>query len=245
MRTITIVPLVALAAGLLAGVSPAGAGGPTCAGEVVTIVGSPGDDVLTGTPGDDVIAGLAGDDVLAGKGGDDLLCGGAGSDSITALNGTDRVHGGRGDDVIDDVVVGSAAQELVGGPGDDALAFSWRVEEGGEVVPVTVLTDLAAGVAVLGETGLSFPVRSFRTVRAEFSVGTWAVVGTDRGDRYTTHQYMSVEAHTGAGRDVVHGSWHDDDIHGGPGRDTAYASRGRDTCRSVERGPLAACESLS
>ena len=245
MRTSTIAALVALAAGLLAGAGPAAARVPTCAGEVATIVGTPGADVLTGTPGADVIVGLAGDDVLTGKGGDDLLCGGAGSDAITALAGADRVHGGRGDDQIDDVVVRSADQELVGGPGDDTLVFSWRIEEDGEEVPVTVLTDFAAGLAVLGDAGLTFPARSFDTVRARFSAGTWAVVGTDRADHYTTHQYMSVEARTGRGHDVIHGSWHDDDIDGGPGRDTAYASRGRDTCRSIERGPLEACEALS
>ncbi len=245
MRTSRIAPVVVLAVGLLGGVSRAEGDLPTCAGEPATIVGTPGDDVLSGTSGADVIVGLAGDDVLTGEGGDDLLCGGTGADTLTASGGADRVRGGRGDDEIDDLVVRSADQELVGGPGHDSLSFAWRIEEGGENVPARVLTDFDAGVAVLGETGLTFPVRSFRSVRARFSAGTWAVVGTDRGDRYTTHQYMSVEADTGRGRDVVRGSWHDDDIHGGPGRDTAYASRGRDACRSVERGPLEACEALS
>ena len=173
-----------------------------------------------------MIAGLGGDDTLSGEGGDDVLCGGPGDDVLTAGTGADRLRGGRGDDEVSDIVVDSADQELVGGPGDDTLAFGWQVDEDGEAVPFTVLTDLPAGVTVLGETGVSFPTRSFRSVRTRFSSGTWAVVGTDADEVFTAHQYMAVDARTGRGRDVVHGSWHDDTIRGGPGRDTAYASRG-------------------
>ncbi|MGZ5214522.1 MAG: hypothetical protein ACXWEN_12345, partial [Actinomycetota bacterium] len=42
---------------------------PTCQGQVATIVGTPGDDVITGTPGNDVIVGLGGNDVINGMGG--------------------------------------------------------------------------------------------------------------------------------------------------------------------------------
>ena len=64
-----------VAAGLLvvcgAAAAPvAGAAGKTCGGRVVTILGTPGDDVLTGTTDDDVIAALQGDDrveALAGE----------------------------------------------------------------------------------------------------------------------------------------------------------------------------------
>ena len=233
---------------LVAGSSvTASAAGPsvTCQGESATIVGTAGDDTLNGTRGDDVIAGLGGDDVLTGGGGDDLVCGGPGRDLLTAGDGADRLHGGRGDDEVRDVVVDSDHQALVGGPGRDALLLGWRVLDGDEVVPVRMVTDFARGTAVVGDTGTTFPARSFRRVEARFSEGTWAVVGTSGPDHYVAHQYMSVHARTGAGRDVVEGSWHDDTIRGGRGRDTAYASRGRDTCRSVERGPLGECEHVS
>lgn len=215
---------------------------PTCDGSPATIAGTSGADTLEGTPGRDVIAGLGGDDVLVGGGGDDLLCGGAGDDVITAAAGSDRVRGGRGDDEVHDVLTGVEGQALVGGPGTDSLTFGWRVEQDGEEVGVTVHTDFAAGVAVLGDTGVRLLARSFRSVEALFSEGRWEVVGTDGPDHYTTHQYLSVAARTGPGNDVVHGSWHDDVIRGGRGRDTAYPSRGRDVCRSVERGPLGECE---
>lgn len=215
---------------------------PACDGSPATIVGTSGSDTLEGTPGRDVIAGLGGDDVLTGGSGDDLLCGGRGDDVLSASAGADRVRGGRGDDDVHDVLTGAEGQALVGGPGTDSLTFGWRVEQDGEEVAVTVRTDFGAGVAVLGDTGVSLPARSFRSVEVLFSEGRWEVVGTDGPDRYTAHQYLSVEARTGPGNDVVHGSWHDDVIRGGAGLDTAYPSRGRDACRSVERGPLGECE---
>ena len=232
---------------LVAGAGPAASWAQpvTCQGEPATIVGTAGDDTLDGTPGDDVVAGLGGDDIVTGGGGDDLVCGGAGTDLVTAGAGADRLHGGRGDDEVHDVVVDSDDQALVGGPGRDALLLGWRVSDGGEEVPVRMLTDFARGTAVVGDTGAAFPARSFHRVEARFSEGTWAVVGTPGPDHYVAHQYMSVHARTGAGRDVVEGSWHDDVISGGRGRDTAYADRGRDTCHSVERGPLGECEYVS
>lgn len=206
---------------------------PTCAGQPATVVGTEGDDLLRGTPEADVIAGLGGDDRLVGLAGDDLLCGDAGSDVIRAGAGGDTVH---------DLVTGRRAQRLDGGPGRDTLVFTWRVREDGEVVAVDFLTDLRAGRAVVGDTGRSFPLTSFRALRALFAEGVWSAVGGPGDERFTAHQYVSVSVRAGRGRDRVDGSWHDDLILGGPGRDTAYASRGRDTCRSVERGPLAECE---
>jgi len=53
--------------------------GNTCESQVVTIVGTDGDDILTGTPNDDVIHGLAGNDVIKGLQGNDRICGGSGN----------------------------------------------------------------------------------------------------------------------------------------------------------------------
>jgi Ca2+-binding RTX toxin-like protein len=231
-----------LLAGLLLPVSAEAVPGPvagavrpaaTCGGQRATVVGTRGDDVLVGTRGRDVIAGRGGDDVVRGGRGDDLLCGDAGADTVL---------GGRGDDAVRDLVVRSDEQRLDGGPGHDRVWFAWEIREDGELQPVVLRTDLGSGTATIGETGLSFPFASFREVTALMSAGTWEVRGTRGPDVYTVAQYMSVDARTRAGRDVVRGSWHDDTIHGGPGRDTAHASRGRDVCVSVERGPLGECE---
>jgi Ca2+-binding RTX toxin-like protein len=222
-------------AALLQPAAKAVGGAVTCAGEPATVVGTAGDDVLTGTRGRDVIAGLEGDDVVRGGRGDDVLCGD---------DGADVVRGGRGDDVLRDHVVDSTDQVLDGGPGRDALTFGWEVREDGQVQRVEMRTDLHEGRAVIGDTGVSFPFRSFRSVTALMSVGHWEVRGTPGPDVFTTAQYLTVAARGGAGRDVLRGSWHDDVLRGGPGRDTAYADRGRDVCVSVERGPLGECETL-
>ncbi|MFC6287885.1 calcium-binding protein [Nocardioides sp. GCM10027113] len=228
-----------LAAALLGGTptTPATAGGAaTCEGEPATITGTDGDDLLVGTPGRDVVAGLAGDDTIRGRGGDDLLCGG---------DGADVLRGGAGRDSLHDVVVNSGAQRLDGGRGRDGVTFGWDVRDGeGEVLRVVVLVDLAAGRAVLGDTGTTFPFRSFREVTALVSPGRWRFVGTAAPEVVRTDRFMSVDARTRGGRDTVHGSWHDDRIRGGRGVDTAYPSRGRDVCLGVERGRLADCENL-
>jgi Ca2+-binding RTX toxin-like protein len=82
-----------------------------CLGQVATIVGTSGDDMLVGTAGPDVIAGLAGKDTIQGLGADDVLCGGP---------GVDNVQGGDGHDTID----GSAdTDRLDGGAGQDTLTY--------------------------------------------------------------------------------------------------------------------------
>ncbi len=87
--------LTLLGASLLGGAADAAA--PVrCHGEAVTMLGTPGDDVLEGTNGRDVMAGLGGDDLLLGQGGDDVLCGGAGSDGLIGGLGDDRLETGPG-----------------------------------------------------------------------------------------------------------------------------------------------------
>jgi cold shock CspA family protein len=53
-----------------------------CGGFAVTMLGTPGPDVLVGTPGPDVIHGWWGNDVIRGVGGDDILCGSFGNDTL-------------------------------------------------------------------------------------------------------------------------------------------------------------------
>lgn len=107
-----------------------------CGGQIATIVGTPGDDILNGTPGPDVIAALGGDDIVYGRGGDDILCGshghdelygGDGRDTIYAFNGADRLEGGKGYDTLfggkgADILWGGNGRDLLkGGPGVDVL----------------------------------------------------------------------------------------------------------------------------
>ena len=112
------------------------AGEHTCVGELVTMTGTGGDDVLFGDEGRDVIAAWGGNDLIGGQGGDDVICagggddvvyGGTGNDSVLGGRGMDRLFGGDGDDVIyadggDDLLAGRAGDDwLWGGVGDDTI----------------------------------------------------------------------------------------------------------------------------
>ena len=109
---------------------------PSCGADVATIIGTPGDDILTGTPGRDVVlAGSgndtirtgAGDDVICAGNGDDVIDAGAGDDIVQGGFGSDRVTGGDGADQLfgrwgTDTLAGGAGDDLLkGGKGDDAI----------------------------------------------------------------------------------------------------------------------------
>nr|WP_205708924.1 ExeM/NucH family extracellular endonuclease [Kineococcus siccus] len=90
----------------------------TCQGEVPTLVGTEGADVLRGGNGRDVVVALGGDDRIETGNGDDLVCAGGGRDVVVAGNGRDTVYGGAGDDRLDG---GNGDDRLTGGAGTDAL----------------------------------------------------------------------------------------------------------------------------
>jgi Ca2+-binding RTX toxin-like protein len=100
---------------------------PRCFGQVPTLIGTAGDDVLKGTRGPDVIWAGDGDDTVQAGAGADLVCGGDGNDFIHLGRGSDRSKGGVGSDGIfggagADVLVGEkGADGLSGGPGRDVL----------------------------------------------------------------------------------------------------------------------------
>jgi uncharacterized delta-60 repeat protein len=71
----------------------------TCAGVVVTRIGTAGNDTIIGTSGDDVIYGFGGDDFIDGGPGNDILCGGSGNDTLRGGGGDDILRGGPGRDI--------------------------------------------------------------------------------------------------------------------------------------------------
>ena len=104
-----------------------------CFGQVPTIVGTPGDDVLQGTEGTDVVItnGALGANLL---GGDDLLCA-----TDVVPSGDSRFDTGSGNDRIDaSLTVGYNATFYLG-PGSDEFIGS---DEGQEIV---VAADASAG----------------------------------------------------------------------------------------------------
>jgi Ca2+-binding RTX toxin-like protein len=99
-----------------------------CGALRATIVGTPGNDVLTGTAGRDVIAGLGGDDRISGLGGNDVICGGAGNDvKILGGSGDDAIFAGAGNDYVsagsgNDRIGGDAGNDRIfGGAGNDSI----------------------------------------------------------------------------------------------------------------------------
>ncbi len=89
-----------------------------CAGEIATIVGTNGPDVLTGTEHRDVIVGRRGDDLIHGLGGDDIICGDDGNDRIDGGDGRDLILGGDGNDWL---IGGLGRDTVLGDDGDDRL----------------------------------------------------------------------------------------------------------------------------
>lgn len=103
-------------------------GGPTCRNKKATILGTPGNDVLTGTPGNDVIRTFAGNDTVFAQDGKDLVCTNGGADTVNAGGKGDFVKGGGGPDLIkgrsggDELRGNSGGDRLRGNGGPDLLA---------------------------------------------------------------------------------------------------------------------------
>lgn len=106
-----------------------------CQGQVPTILGTIGDDVIEGTSGPDVIHALDGNDIVEGKKGRDVICGGPGHDILFGNGGADVVVGNKGHDFVlggggDDLLKGNAGDDTMdggaganvckGGPGNDS-----------------------------------------------------------------------------------------------------------------------------
>jgi Ca2+-binding RTX toxin-like protein len=241
-RRITIALGLALIGPALAATAPAGSDeAPRCLGEVATIVGTTGDDVLRGTeepdviwagPGDDTIHGGRGNDLICGGAGDDVIWGGRGNDRVNAGGGEDRVYGGLGDDKLNggpgdrDEVGGGLGIDLVsGGPGDEDLVhgdYGWDRMDGGP-----------------GRGDIA----SFATnVAGGRGAGVWASLkaGKARGDgRDKLFRFDGIQGSAFAdtligdkGANLLDGGPGDDDIRGGGGgRDTLIGGQGSDRCK--------------
>ncbi|WP_345263940.1 hypothetical protein [Nocardioides nanhaiensis] len=224
----------------------ASAAPPTCGGELATIVGTAGADVLTGTPGPDVIAGLAGFDRIDGGGGDDVICGGDGADRLTGGEGDDTLLAGAARYVSDRGGDGYRPDVLEGGPGDDLLDIG-PVEPNSvgdstgvlryDRAPGRVVVDLSAGQAS-GEGADRIVVRpGTRILGSPFDD---RLVGGVHGDQIYGGPGSDVVLGNG-GNDVLYGdpeiagdpaaAGQDDDVAGGPGKDVLLGSQGSDTLR--------------
>lgn len=116
-------------------------------GNIASVHGRGGDDVLIGDYRDNKLYGNVGLDTLRGGDGDDKLFGGSGEDLLKGGNDDDRLAGGGGSDYLrggrgDDLLKGAGADDLLfGGLGDDRLkggagadGFVFYPGEGSDVV---------------------------------------------------------------------------------------------------------------
>ena len=240
VRRFVVVGVVAPALSVLAAAGPAPAASPaaerTCRGLTATVVGTPGDDVLTGTRGADVVVGLRGDDTLVGLAGDDVLCGGGGADDLAGGHGADRLYGGR--DAHEErrrrtVVAGDL---LEGGPGDDHLSTGLQQWEGrlwvlrGNIISFrhsarAVTVDLRARTAV-GE-GSDVVVRgpSLDVVGSAHD----DVLQGSRADEVLDGLRGDDTTRGGGGADAVLDYFGDDELDGGAGNDMVISTTGVDT----------------
>lgn len=97
-------------------------------GEINTIYGGMGSDIIQGSPGKDIVFGESGNDQIRGGAGDDELDGGTGSDLIEGQDGNDGIWGRGGNDLLlggnsnDTISGGSGDDEIHGNSGDDNLS---------------------------------------------------------------------------------------------------------------------------
>jgi hypothetical protein len=142
----------------------------TCSGLSVTILGTPGDDIIMGTEGPDVIEGLEGNDIIDGLGGNDVICGGLGKDILYAGTGDDKLHGQGGDDILygeagnDRLDGGGGDDTLNGGAGDDTLL----ADDGEDILDGGDGEDTCdGGTHVVGDTAVN--CETLTNVTVEFS----------------------------------------------------------------------------
>jgi Ca2+-binding RTX toxin-like protein len=239
------------AAAVLAAVVFVGAGAsaddeptPRCRGEVATIVGTGGDDVLVGTDEPDVIVAGDGDDTVLGGRGSDVLCGGDGTDLLQGGRGNDLIDAGPGD--RDRAVGGLGDDEMTGGPGDfDEVAGYLGIDtiSGGpgdfDLVHGDYGYDRMDGGRGKGD------IASFATAAAARNgAGVWVSLraGKARGDGHDRlFRFDSIEG--SAFRDELIGNKGDNTIHGGPGNDKIRGGgggadhidggQGTDSCRGA------------
>ncbi len=212
---------------------------PTCKGQVATLWGTSGDDVLEGTDGPDVIVGLGGDDVIKGLKGADIICGNGGDDILYGNAGNDKIYGQGGKDIL---LGGLGDDYLAGGEHRDKVSFK-NADQG---VTVDLLAGTATGegtdtlVSIRDATGSEFGDTISGTNDGNILTGKngsdtiYGKQGADEiyggngnDDLFGGPKEDFIEG--GYGSDLIKGGSHADELKGGGGSDTIYGEDGPDT----------------
>jgi len=198
---------------------PSHAVASTCHGQVATIQGTAGDDVIVGTPLPDVVSLGAGNDRFSDLGSNDLVCGGGGHDILSGDAGNDLLDGGSGKDKIaggpgdDRILGGDGNDEMTPGDGNDKV----RAGKGDDYVAEGGGNDKIAGGPGKDYVTYLYWNRSIRVA------GAREVFGAGRDS------LGAVETIEGTAKaDVLRGTQREDDLRGGGGRDRIYGLGGND-----------------
>lgn len=239
-------------------VPSAASSGLQCDGEIATIVGTEGRDVIVGTDGPDVIVGLGMGDVISGGAGDDVMCGGRGQDDLDGGAGNDRIFGQRNRYFAG----GEYPDTLDGGPGDDLMdggqgggdtvVFSWA--RSGVTVDARQHTadGTSSGHDQVFRVGKVWGSRHDDTILHVWTVNAGGgddvvrdvgeAFGGDGNDRIVASRDFGY-LHGGNGADILRGRggpdvlWGEDGadfLDGGPGDDTGDGGLETDTCVEIE-----------
>jgi len=206
-RGVRLLASASLVAGFLAAPTTAAAA-ITCDGEVATIVGTAGNDLINGTAGRDVIHARSGNDTINGKGGNDLICAGKGDDTVRGGSGNDTIFGQSGRDYVrgrsgaDTIKGGGGADDLRGNNGADTLIGG----DDRDTISGNSGRDLLRGQGGADELA--------------GGSGNDVLVGGSGGDKLRG----------GTGEDIIDGASGADKAWGGGDWDDCYSASRRDPC---------------
>ncbi len=205
-------------------------------GDADTLMGGAGDDVLSGGNGNDHICDGGGSDVMTGgRGADRFILTGGGRDVITDFSqaegdsltigsiaydaraiGAGSLRDADADGVADDIVLGTAAGEVV------LLNVKARYPDG-----CVHGTDGAERIAI-GFQDHDFDALTWAGGRIEALGGNDIVEGTMASDWIDGGEGNDIIAGRG-GSDVLHGGLGNDSLDGGEGQDSLFGGEGADT----------------
>ncbi|WP_372791417.1 Calx-beta domain-containing protein, partial [Paraconexibacter sp.] len=198
-------------------------------GEIETLIGGSGNDVLRGGAGADTVDGGPGSDVINGGPGSDTLIGGAGTDTLSyddrsagvtvVLNGTSGATAGSEIDTT------SAFENALGGSGNDLITGDATANQLDGAGGDDTLIGGPGDDTLIGGTGTDRVSYADRTgaadgVTVDLGAGTGGASAGGEADAITSVENLT----GGAGPDVLTGSAAVNDVAGLGGNDTIAVS---------------------
>lgn len=202
------------------------------------IPGSSSPETLLGTPGDDLITAYQGNDVVYAFGGVDTVYGGAGNDSLTGGTGNDLLFGESGDDTL---VSSGDTDQMFGGIGNDLLFVNdinydgQSTAFGGKGDDTLALFDITGGHADGGD-GIDLVLLSTQQqtdLYVDLATQTLDGHGTYAHVSFTSMERLQILAT--AGNDTILAGDYADRIMAGGGHNLVDARGGDDFVSYVAR----------